>query len=379
MTFHADLHGLDRLAGALENAAADVGQITWRIRNKADVGLGGEGLINALRFGVQHSYQWGQEHSDHISRLLTASATGVRFARKQYAETDDRSARDFDLLFRDPSPDRRAALDAAAPPRTGGVLFGNAGAVDPEWFLDRGHHAENPPDFTVTYNYLVDTLSPSANVRIIVYKLFGKDIFEAFLKDLSGDWNGLWNAGTEFGNCAPAMEAVGRNVCAIADDLPAVWRGEAADACHVYLRNLGLAIQGQAQLYRMVGEKYRTAAEYSWSQFDLMGVALGKILDQLVVLAVAVAAGTATIETGLGAIIGYGASLYLVLSIFQLWEEFTGFYDKVDIALKVADTAMRSLGGTNGGLCPRPLPPEPYMFQHHKAGPQPPDFPREQP
>jgi uncharacterized protein YukE len=374
--FHVDHAGLDGLADALDDAAADVGQVTWRIANKAEVDLCTEGLINGLRGGVEHTYVWGQQQPNRISDLLTEASTGVRFARKQYAETDERSARSFDAFFA--SPQAEEGLGGEPPPRTG-ALFHHTDFRGVDWYLARWNHAEDPPDFAYKYNVLTDALSVSGNVRGIVYKLFHKDIFEFFLRGISGNWDGLWGAGVEFTNCGTALAAIGRNVVAYGDDLPAVWRGNAADACRAYLLQLGRGIQARETLYHGVGNQYRQAAQLAWAQFDLSGAALGALLDKLVEIAFAIAGGTATIETVVGGIIGYGAAGWMIKQAFDLYSEATKYWTRADTIVKAAQLALASVSDVNGpGACVLPLPEAPYRFQPTKAGPFPPSYPKSQ-
>lgn len=376
--FYVDLDGLDELAQALDNATSDVCQVTGRIANKADVDLRSGGLINTLRGGVEHTYVWGQQHARRISELLGDAAAAVRSARRLYAGTDERSSRRFDAFFADPSA--QAALANRPPPRIG-ALFESPDGGGVDWYgLARRHRLEGPQDFAYKYSRLTDALSVSGNVRGIALKLFKKDIFEFFIQGTSGNWDGLWAAGAEFTSCGSALASIGRDVVACGNDLPAVWRGYAADACHAYLLQLGGAIEATEALYHDVGNQYRNAAELAWAQFDRAGAALDCELDKLVEIVFAVASGTVTIETIFGGIIGYGVAGWMLEQAFDLYADATKFWAK---AITIVNATQASLVNVLGGGGPHAwvaaLPEAPYRFHPTKVRRSQPSYPKAQP
>ncbi|MEE6258725.1 hypothetical protein [Plantactinospora sonchi] len=364
--FHVDDAGLAQLAKALEEAFLDACQIQYRLANHAELPPGGEGLLNAVRGGVQHTYRWGQEHTKRIALLLSDTGRAVESAGKRYRESDDRAAQALDSFFVGQEKGRFKELP---PPRTG-RLFQDGGVHGVEWYLQPGNNLREPPNFEYQFNHLADTLSPSAHIRNIVYQIFNYDIFEFFLQWIAGDWNGLWSAGSEFQNAGAAVECLGNNVVAFANDLPAVWRGNAADGCRDYLLRLGQAISAQEGVYRSVGAEYQHAAKLAYQEFELAGAVLGMLLDKLIEIGIAIAAGTATIETVVGGVIGYGVAAYLIKQAYDLWTEFNKIFANLDTIIKSINYGLSNVNGSNGvKICALPLPPAPYKFAQDKAGP----------
>lgn len=364
--FHVDDAGLEQLAKALEEAFLDASQIQYRLTHHAELPPGREGLLNAVRGGVQHTYRWGQEHTQRIALLLSDTGRAVEAAGKRYRESDDRAARALDSFFVGQDEGRFRELP---PPRTG-RLFKDSGVHGVEWYLEPGNHMRQPPNFEYQFNHLADTLSASAHIRNIVYQIFDYDIFEFFLQWIAGDWDGLWRAGCEFENCGTAVGQLGENVTAFANDLPAVWRGNAADGCRDYLLRLGQAITAQKEVYGSVGAEYRHAAELAYQQFDLAGALLGALLDKLIEIGIAIAAGTATIETVIGGVVGYGVAAYLIKQAYDLWTQFNKLYGNLDTIIKAINFGLTAVNGSNGvKICALPLPASPYRFDQDKAGP----------
>lgn len=138
-----------------------------------------------------------------------------------------------------------------------------------------------------------------------------------------------------------------------------MWTGNAADRARDYLNVLGRAIEARRAQYEHVAKAYGDLAEQAWAIFDAAGYALGMLADKLAAIVIAVAAGTATIETVVGGIIGYGAAGYAAIQATKLVTETIALMARLENSVKVAKAALALTGGGlgNPGLHgPEPTP-----------------------
>ncbi|MGW3891460.1 hypothetical protein ACWD69_22470 [Micromonospora chokoriensis] len=66
-------------------------------------------------------------------------------------------------------------------------------------------------------------------------------------------------------------------------------------------------------------ELYTKAAEAAKHLFDVVSGLITKLIDVLIVVNLASAVGTATIETGIGPVVGYGVAAYYAWQAYDLY------------------------------------------------------------
>ncbi|MFY1583550.1 hypothetical protein ACN267_03495 [Micromonospora sp. WMMD734] len=138
-----------------------------------------------------------------------------------------------------------------------------------------------------------------------------------------------------------ALFDVGRNLVAAAGDVPEVWRGNAAEAEQEFQLKLGTAAMALHPICDQYAELYTKAAEAAKQLFDVVSGLLAKLIDVLIVINLASAVGTATIETGVGPVVGYGVAAYYAWQAYDLYDEISTFYGN-------AEATFKGIAGTIG-------------------------------
>jgi hypothetical protein len=360
--FSVDPGGVKQLSGALQVAADDATLIEQRVRDHTIIGWAGEGMLNSLKADIEHTHQWAQSVPRSVATLLDSSAAGFTQAATVYEHTDREAAKTYDRFYPDTEGDRHAYLKDQPGPSSGGLF--KPPYLGVKWQLEpSNHYPGEDPGFGYKYNAYTDAFSISGNIRGLVHKICGFDIFEVFLIKISGDWDGLWKAADELENCGSAVNTVGLMAQRYANDLPAAWTGDAGEAARESLLRLGLLISARKDQYKFVAAEYRKMANLSWDLFDALGIVLGELLDKMAEIAIAVAAGTATIETVIGGVIGYGVAAYLVKEAVGIAMECSKLLTKIDNIVKVGKVtfgAFSSVSGPGPSLLPLPAP---YQFR----------------
>ena len=372
MTLHVNHDGMERLGDALERASIDAGPVERHIRVNADLPPLGEGMIQTLMMLHERAYPWGQQTARQISTQAGRVSTGVREAAKMYRNTDRSAAARMDSTYaRVQLPDMFTKRPGVPPNFVGPTPIklppaSFADAAEPEDAL-HASLAFDHPDFQSKFNWLTDTLSPSAIVRSVVQAVFHKDIFASFLKDISGDWNALYDCGTVWYQAAGAVRNISTNLLAHATHLPTVWGGNAADGCELYLLQLDTATYSHAAMYEYTGQAYHEAAKGAWTQFDLAADLLGDALDALVAIAASIGAGIATSETIIGAIAGSASAGWYT---WRAWHAYKAATEIMDETQKMLERFVNSVtiiedGGKQLIKEPPsvlPFPSTPYRF-----------------
>ena len=372
MTLRVHPDGMGHLSDAMFRASRDAGLVERHIRENAALAPRGEGMILTLMGLHEKAYPWGQQAARQMSTLSNGVGSGVAAAAKMYRHTDHDAAAELDGSYAPVQLPEMMTKRPGVPP----WFVGPVGAIPPPSKFPDSRNVEgvlnqslvfDKPDFSAKFNWLTDTLSPSAVVRNIVQALFHKDIFEWFLKDISGDWDGLYNCGTRFFQAADAVRALSGNMLNHASRLPTVWGGNAADACELYMLQLDTATNSQAAMYEHYGSAYHEAANGAWAQFELAGTFLSDALDALVAVGVAIGAAGVTSETVIGAI---GGSAVAGFYAWRAWKMYRDCTEIMDSTQKLLDRIVKSGDAIRSGgkllLAKRPdVLPFPGAPYHH--------------
>ncbi|WP_067509280.1 hypothetical protein [Actinoplanes sp. TFC3] len=212
-------------------------------------------------------------------------------------------------------------------------------------------------------NPLADLLSPAAWLRQISVWLFSYDPLEGWATDISGDWKAYTHCAMAMNNIGGATADVGSNLLAGARDVPNIWRGKAAEAEQEFQLALGLAAAGLNDACAQYNKLYLQAAEAVKSLVDVTAGMITDLLDLLIIINAASAAGTALIETGLGAVAGYSVAAYYTWQAYDLYKVISEFYGNCEDLLKVISGTINTI---QADLAVKDLPAvQPYK---HPAG-----------
>ncbi|MEV4708809.1 WXG100 family type VII secretion target [Actinoplanes sp. NPDC049316] len=177
---------------------------------------------------------------------------------------------------------------------------------------------------------VMDWLSPTHIVNEFVKQLTGYDAFGEAAKVFAGDWEAVWKAAGAFSNLAAALQDIGINMSHGNLELDQAWDGRAAEAAYAYFTDLASAISSQQLVLYKLSEAYQKAAEGTYRQAEVYSGLMKDAYDAALVAALAASAGTATIETGIGAVTGYAIAAYETYKLLET----------LDKAKKIASTAL---------------------------------------
>ena len=228
-------------------------------------------------------------------------------------------------------------------------------------FADTGRPTEayRPvADYNASFEHeweMTDVVSPASMGRDVIWWAteqlthFGfldraYDPYETWIKPLCGDWAGLRGCADVFTNLATAVEHMGDNVYHSALKLPAVWQGNAADACQSHLISIQACLFAAATPFRAIAVEYKSAAMGAHDFRKTLSSLLSDLLDAALIFAIEVAAAGATSETIVGAIIFGGAAFYEGKIIVDLVRELIDVYGRFNAMVDATSSSVNDFG-----------------------------------
>ena len=182
----------------------------------------------------------------------------------------------------------------------------------------------------------------------------------------AGDWPrspGRRRPGQAGDFCTASCEALR------AEARPSVPDGAArGHRAKVYLQHLASALDGQSAQFARLGHDYQQAATGVKGMADCVGGLVNELVDWAIIGGIAAAAGAATAETGIGALIG-GAGVGV--SIYKVWRivsEILGWHGRVMIAVDGTLGLMAGTLSTLKGFSAVDLPTASIDVEHGPHG-----------
>ncbi|MBQ1041480.1 hypothetical protein KBX03_03060 [Micromonospora sp. C72] len=340
--FYVDPAGMDGLYNVLHRASGDVEDTLGYVKRHCDLSFGAEGLLVIFASPHQLVYDRMSKGLHRLQTVAQGAATQVNLAQRAYATSDAESAGRLDQTYpgaKDPAA-MRSAFSTGRPdlwPTAPRSSF--ADVAEPTSKLVSPNYATAVEMWKI--NPLADLISPAAWLRQVSVWLFGYDPFEDWTKQLSGDWDAYIHCAAAWRIIGNALLDVGRNLVTTAGDVPEVWRGKAAEAEQEFQLKLGNAAMALHPACDQYAELYTKAAEAAKQLFDVVSGLITKLIDVLIVVNLASAVGTATIETGVGPVVGYGVAAYYAWQAYDLYNEISTFYGN-------AEATFKGIAGTIG-------------------------------
>lgn len=362
--FSVDAAGLAGLSRQLARAAEDAFDVLDYTKRQCDLDWPAEGLLMKMLGPHDHVYA---SVTGALGRLqdLTAGASGqVALALDDYTDTDRAAAARLDAAY----PQARVSAYPQGADPLGGDGLALAGATPGHAaFADvavPGEHLTDPgvvgaaPMWSI--NPLTDLVSPAAWLRQVTITLFGHDPFDGWARALSGDWASYVHCGAALARVGDGAYDIGRNLLAGAADAAGVWQGNAADAERDFQVSLGDATTSFRGACSSFAGLYGQAADAVSSLRDVAGDLITGLLDALIMVNLASAVGTALIETGVGALAGYGVAAYYAGQAYQLYQEIARCYSTAEDLFEALGAAI---GSVNADLDVPDLPSvSPYRY-----------------
>ncbi|GLY05003.1 hypothetical protein Acsp01_53820 [Actinoplanes sp. NBRC 101535] len=358
---YVDTNGLNQLYNQMQRASDDAANTLDYVHKHCDLSFVDVGLI--MRLISPHRKAYGELTSalERLQQLTQTAGTQVNRAQVAYSQTDLQAAAALDAAYpgaKDADTLRRA-LAEQQDPGVGGAAF--ADVTEPAQFLRNPEYAIGIEMWAI--NPMVDLISPAAWLRQTIIWVFGHDPLEGWASQFSGDWKAYVHCGQAMGQAGGTARAIGRNLIAGAMDVPEAWRGNAADGFREWDLSLGNATAELEQICQQYNTLYDQAAEAIKKLYDVTAGLISDLLDLMLVISGALAAGTATLVSAIGPITGYSIAAYYAWQAWDLYNEISKFYGQAEDLLKLIGGWI---GGVSAALAVKDIPTiAPY---HHPAG-----------
>ncbi|WUR62301.1 hypothetical protein OHS32_13295 [Micromonospora chokoriensis] len=333
--FYVDPAGLDGLYNVLHRASNDVTDTLAYAKRHCDLSFAEEGLLVIFASPHRVTYNRMTQGLQRLEMVSQGAATEINAAQLAYARSDAESASRLDQTY--PGAKDPAAMWGAL--STGRPDLWPTAPRSPFADVTEPTSKLVPPNYATAVemwkiNPLADLVSPAAWLRQVSVWLFGHDPFEDWSKQLSGDWDAYIHCAAAWRIIGNALLEVGRNLVTTTADVPEVWRGQAAEAEQEFQLKLGGAAAALHPACDQYADLYTKAAEAAKHLFDVVSGLITKLIDVLIVVNLASAVGTATIETGIGPVVGYGVAAYYAWQAYDLYKEISTFYGNAEATFK---------------------------------------------
>lgn len=335
---------LTAYADQLDRARDDATTISTYITKNAEASTGGE-LYSIAAEGNQHAVEVIRNTFTRLTCLFEASAPELRAAATYYRDTNLSAAISMDRTLDPVTGHCPSALEyeiGANPCKP--AVFGDSKV--PESHLLPPVDADNPPN---PFGFM-DYLSPTAWVLKVFDEVLGCDPVAEMQNRFTGDWEPLAQMQEVLTNASTALHDNATNVQSGATNLNDFWQGYAGAAAYVYFSNTAATIDGLRGPLQQIGEAYQTMADAVWSVGEAISGTLKGMIDSAIIAGVAAVAGTLTVETGIGAGVGYALAGLEAVNILALWGNATVLWTKANTTVLAFRTAVNKYASDLDGV-----------------------------
>ncbi|MEV4629344.1 hypothetical protein AB0J90_24090 [Micromonospora sp. NPDC049523] len=333
--FYVDPAGLNGLYNLLHRASGDAEETLRYTNTHCQMEFDEEGLLFYLGGPHSEAYEAMTSALARLQSLTSSAATQINLAQRDYATSDHNAVARIDQGYPSAAdPDMVRGTSATGRPD----LWP---APQRSLFSDVAQPARHlvPPNYATgiemwQINPMTDLISPAAWLRQVSVWLFDHDPFEGWAKAFSGDWNSYVHCAAAWRIIGNTMHDLGRNLTTGAAEVPSVWRGNAAEAEQEFQFALGAATMALHPACDRYADLYLQAAEAAKQFFSVVSGLISELIDVLIIVNLAAVIGTATIETGIGAVAGYGVAAYYTWQAYDLYREISNVYGTAEATFK---------------------------------------------
>jgi hypothetical protein len=350
---YVDPAGMWGLYNLLVRVHQDATATVLHVRKWCDIGFPEEGIL--LNLMGSHGAVFGDITTklDEAQQLALQLHSRVQRAANALKNADMEALRIADAAIHpdlvlsksmdEVLADSRPALQAEH------SRFGDA--AEPQVALRSPEGAAGDTDFKV--DFLTGLLSPTAWVRYGSQEIFNFDPFTALLKPITGNWVAYAESGVVWSQASVACTAMATNLYRAAQDLPQVFRGNAADELQAFLVLFATAMDSLAEECNFYVGTYEQASRSALDFFDSIGKPIADFVDAIVYAAIAGYLGAATVETVVGAVIGWSVAAWYVAQAIKIYYLVQGAYDSFQAIIKVAAATQEAWLASNRWEMPR--------------------------
>lgn len=203
-------------------------------------------------------------------------------------------------------------------------------------------------------------LSPTEWIATFLTEITGWDPLGSISSSFMGEWAAFAKCGIAYRNLARACQDLGVNIQEGELRLDALWEGNANDAAHAYFCDLASKVSAMQFALDAAATDYADAARGAWLFANQAKDLLQAIVDSAVIVAACTAAGTALIETGVGAVVGYGLAALEVARIVAFLARAQKIIQIAGMVIEGLTGGVMNLADQGGSLAKYPLPGAAY-------------------
>lgn len=341
MSFSVHPAALDAYAAQLRRARDDAGLTQSYLDRYQVQGNAGDGLYLKLL---------GKSHLEAMEAALTAiGSLGKVLNGSQYNVASASS------YYRDGDAQSAARIDATLPE----VRSLRPTTIERDWrsdpcapsFRESREPADrlkpaDAPDHDHPFSFL-DYLSISDWTLKAFEAAIGFNPLDYLVEKLAGDWEAFGKAGRALSNSADALHDLAYNVQGGDIALRSFWTGNAASAADYYFTRLSSKSDDIVDPLRVASKEYESLSVGIWNSSQYLSGAVKNMIDNAVIAGIAFAAGTITIESGIGPIIGYSGGAFALAMVIIEWnaalEVMTDIYNRVQLCVGIIESAGAKL------------------------------------
>jgi hypothetical protein len=372
VSFRIDVQAAQGLPAQVDRMREDANSGAAYVIDQTRLSYGG--VLDAISGSHEEAVGKVRDYLDQLAnRVAGNTAESIRAAFTYYGHTDAGAA---------------ASLDATYPAGEGSTGDGYLGGGRPRLgngFKDVAEPSDRyrpRPDHSGEFPYQPSPavlISPGAMGRHLIITattLAAKlglghpwDPYEAILKPITGDWNGLRGCTDVFDNVGEALGDMAANAHAAADSISSVWEGNAADGARQHLMELAKALEEAKEPLVKLGEAYEHAAHGAHELFNVMCDVLNDLIDGVVEFIAEASAAAATSETVVGGLAFGGMAAYDAYQVYKDIKHIIEILTKVQAVIELFQSQQHGFGLVHGegGLPELPAAPSALPGQQNNV------------
>ncbi|MDI1461042.1 hypothetical protein QEZ54_08705 [Catellatospora sp. KI3] len=195
----------------------------------------------------------------------------------------------------------------------------------------------------VNVTSVLDYVSLTAWLNEAIEGLTGCDVLGTMVSPLSGDWEKVSTYGTALTNLSRCLRGIADNVDVANVDLDLHWNGNAADAAYVYFSSASRSLSAHADAVERAAGQYQKLALDVWHFTEVLKGFLQSIVDQALLVLVFSAAGTALLETGVGAVAGYALAALELVNLIKTINKASAVVQAANVAFQTSFSTLTGI------------------------------------
>jgi hypothetical protein len=359
MGFWINVEAVQGLPAQLDRMREDANRGASYVTDQTRLSYGG--VLDAISGSHEETVERVRDYLDQLANRVSGNtAQSLRAAFAYYGHTDADAAASLDATYPAAEDGRGDSYLGGGRPQLGS---GFVDVAEPSSrYQPRPDHSDEFP-YQPSPGVLISPGAMGRHLIITATTLAAKlglghpwDPYEAILKPITGDWNGLRGCTDVFTNVSEAVGDMATNAHAAADSIATVWDGNAADGAHSHLIEIAKALEEAKEPLVKLGEAYEHAAHGAHELFNVMCDVLNDLIDGVVEFIAEASAAAATSETVVGGLAFGGMAAYDAYQVYKYIKHAIEIMTKIDAVRELLQSEQANFGLVHGDSALPQLP-----------------------